>query len=1175
MNTSYSPAKWPRFTLAGFAFFLINTFVVPIAANAQCGYIEGLGCPGTNYSNYGSASNHDAASIEYDNFISAFHTSILRDPEGGFRIWGENTAPNGKSVLWIPTPIDAFHFPLIKARPLKAAMGSKAHRNVQSFVLTADDKLWVWGKRGAVLHAAVTKSDSMQSIILPRGIHAMDVKTLFATTEALAMLTCNGDVYVMAQHESMRGQSTLTSFNSWTRVRTGAGAKAKTLDNIIVLRGSASGFIALDSEGQLWTWGRSTYLGDNNPAQSRAFAEKMILPSNSGSIKMVGATGSLTAGEITYYVLYGDGRLFALGNGMGGQLGNWSIGNSNTWIQPRYAVSEESVMNNIQWFSPNEHDYKYPFVNVITRDSTLYNWGLESGYALGRRVHGLTNSAKATNPGIPPSLQGMKIVAVESGCHTTVVDAQCMGTYGYVGHQVEGSLGDGTDEGEVHQDFVFGNSYLQTCGALTAPVISVDDDYMKGTHGKICTNQTVHINAAPGNGVLSINTEPVGIAQLNGNNLEIQGVGDISLNYHVQDFQSCDSALSVTIKLETETCTINAVRGTVWIDDDLDAIKDQAESQSIGSYGSNTGLWANLIEASGVVYNSVPVNPNGTFEIITAQKGTFSVQVTKSKVIVGSIVRSSDKILPEGWKYTGNNHSNNSICKVPDCTDPSVFSNLVLGNNDINGINFGIIGAYSLLGRVFHDADGLNKNGVNGNPVYPSSSYVQQGLPPLFVCAVDKKGKVANYTSVRNDGTYQINIPIKQDITLLLTTTLPTIGGPSPLPSLPSGWTFVGETFGTNNTLGSGNNDGSGSGANSPMTRYDGKVSINIQGNESSVGEVDFGIQQLPGADPKSYSINISDFSSIPPNGYPIITNFKAITMSSPKLKESGNNSNGSLSGSDPEDCAAAGTCNGNQGGIRATFTIGTIHSNTRLYYDFGGTVGIREILANSVISNFNADKMVIYGQDGEGNTHNPFGFEYTITDKAGTNGVFVTYGIQLNAPLPLNLLSFDVVRKEAAAYLSWTSLDERQFRGFEVLRSTDGRIWTTVTFVPSNGISGARQDYFFIDHKPAEGLNLYKLKMIDQDEKYQYSDIRSVTFNIKNHASVYPNPTDGHLNITGLSGNETIRVFDLTGKVLMKVDAKDQQGGMSLTGYSAGTYFVHITYVDGKTEIIKVEKIK
>ncbi|KXK16458.1 MAG: T9SS type A sorting domain-containing protein [Candidatus Parvibacillus calidus] len=98
---------------------------------------------------------------------------------------------------------------------------------------------------------------------------------------------------------------------------------------------------------------------------------------------------------------------------------------------------------------------------------------------------------------------------------------------------------------------------------------------------------------------------------------------------------------------------------------------------------------------------------------------------------------------------------------------------------------------------------------------------------------------------------------------------------------------------------------------------------------------------------------------------------------------------------------------------------------------------------------------------------------------------------------------------------------------------------------------------------------------MIDQDEKYQYSDIRSVTFNIKNHASVYPNPTDGHLNITGLSGNETIRVFDLTGKVLMKVDAKDQQGGMSLTGYSAGTYFVHITYVDGKTEIIKVEKIK
>ena len=124
--------------------------------------------------------------------------------------------------------------------------------------------------------------------------------------------------------------------------------------------------------------------------------------------------------------------------------------------------------------------------------------------------------------------------------------------------------------------------------------------------------------------------------------------------------------------------------------------------------------------------------------------------------------------------------------------------------------------------------------------------------------------------------------------------------------------------------------------------------------------------------------------------------------------------------------------------------------------------------------------------------------------------------------PLPLNLLSFDVnfLRKEAAPIcpgLALTSVSSG-FEVWEVLMAGFG----LVTFVPFNGISGAHGKIIFsLIMKPAEGLNLYKLKMIDQDEKYQLQrDIRSVTFNVKNHASVYPNPTIGHLNITGLSGN-------------------------------------------------------
>ena len=72
-----------------------------------------------------------------------------------------------------------------------------------------------------------------------------------------------------------------------------------------------------------------------------------------------------------------------------------------------------------------------------------------------------------------------------------------MGTYGYVGHQVEGSLGmELMSEGP--QDFVFMATLPANLWCTDCSVISVDDDYMKRTHGKIWTRiQTVHINTAP------------------------------------------------------------------------------------------------------------------------------------------------------------------------------------------------------------------------------------------------------------------------------------------------------------------------------------------------------------------------------------------------------------------------------------------------------------------------------------------------------------------------------------------------------------------------------------------------------------------------------------------------------------------------------------------------------
>ncbi|MCH5687615.1 hypothetical protein LWM68_27130 [Niabella sp. W65] len=90
--------------------------------NAQCGYFTGDGCPMTNYSNYGVTST-GAATLEYDNLVSSFHTSISRDYLGVYRIWGEKAAFDGTDLL-VPTEINSVNFPGLTGRILKASVGS-------------------------------------------------------------------------------------------------------------------------------------------------------------------------------------------------------------------------------------------------------------------------------------------------------------------------------------------------------------------------------------------------------------------------------------------------------------------------------------------------------------------------------------------------------------------------------------------------------------------------------------------------------------------------------------------------------------------------------------------------------------------------------------------------------------------------------------------------------------------------------------------------------------------------------------------------------------------------------------------------------------------------------------------------------------------------------------------
>ncbi|MEY4289684.1 MAG: hypothetical protein RLZZ30_1772, partial [Bacteroidota bacterium] len=521
---------------------------------AQCGFQAT--CPNTDYLNFGMGSNTDAASIEYDNFISSFHSTVVRTSQGTYKVWGEGVAANGTDNLLSPTEINATNYPGLTGTILKAHIASTYTPGVQGIILTTTG-LFAWGAEGTVLHTNLTTSSAFQKITvsgntqgLPTGVLPTDIKMLFVTPKTIALTTCSGYVYVLTQSSEnsgtgLSGTQTAANATTWLQVKTSATGNP-ALTNVISVRGSQNTLFALTSTGQLYTWGAETFLGNNTAMASRTRATLMTLPSVN-PIKMIGATRDDSNSKSSYYVLNADGNLYALGgNGMR-QLGDWTATDRLSWIQPRYTSTTGPIMANIHWVSPNEHDYKYAAVNVLTKDSLNYNWGDANNSMLGR------NTTSAQDPGMPNGVTtSERILAVETGGHTSMLAKKCEDFFGYVGHRIRGSMGDGTNNTTTEATYTFATAVVYICGATNVEV-SISGTPVLSSTGNYCNGTTIDITATPSGGNFSL----TGAATLSGNNLTFTGSGNNSVNLvYTYNVPGCPNPVNASLPLSVQNCAI-------------------------------------------------------------------------------------------------------------------------------------------------------------------------------------------------------------------------------------------------------------------------------------------------------------------------------------------------------------------------------------------------------------------------------------------------------------------------------------------------------------------------------------------------------------------------------------------------------------------------------------------
>jgi hypothetical protein len=149
--------------------------------------------------------------------------------------------------------------------------------------------------------------------------------------------------------------------------------------------------------------------------------------------------------------------------------------------------------------------------------------------------------------------------------------------------------------------------------------------------------------------------------------------------------------------------------------------------------------------------------------------------------------------------------------------------------------------------------------------------------------------------------------------------------------------------------------------------------------------------------------------------------------------------------------------------------------------------------------------------------------------------GLYAFDTITVSGVVPLTLLSFDAFKNKNKVDLKWTTTNEINTSYVDIERSSDGVSFTKIGKVNTVNAAGVN-NYAYEDAQPFKGLNFYRLKQVDIDGSYKYSNINKVLFeNFGDAITIYPNPAKDYIQFDFASKQKTILInlFDMQGRLI------------------------------------------
>ena len=173
---------------------------------------------------------------------------------------------------------------------------------------------------------------------------------------------------------------------------------------------------------------------------------------------------------------------------------------------------------------------------------------------------------------------------------------------------------------------------------------------------------------------------------------------------------------------------------------------------------------------------------------------------------------------------------------------------------------------------------------------------------------------------------------------------------------------------------------------------------------------------------------------------------------------------------------------------------------------------------------------------------------------------------------VPVELTSFTASVNGQAVYLSWNTATELNNKGFAVeqLSESQGDNWEEIGFVPGSGTTTEPGSYSFIDNNLTNGTYSYRLKQIDFDGSYEYSQAVEVNVYQPQKFSLsqnYPNPFNPTTSISysvSEDGFVRLSVYNVLGQRLVDLVNGEVKSGIHQVSFdaknlSSGVYYYRL----------------